>query len=242
MQSQEQLTAVLDFATRSFRNEADRDYLAARMLHRAELDRQFLWAALQTVEKYLKAILLFNLQSSRGLSHNVTSALSRVTQLPFGPKLPKDVVEFIAYLNEEGPNRYFDFPMELRSDALHALDRTVWYVRRYCQSFPDPPQGWTKSDADWSARYVRYLESYAADDKPHKFRLLGGVLEEVLSGRSPVRDALVWKNFYYGRRKKHKIRYKWRSSSDIPTHYMHVEWYKHLENLVDFPKPVRNQF
>lgn len=43
--------------TRSFRNVADDDYVAARALYRVDLPIQFLSSASQAIEKYLKAIL-----------------------------------------------------------------------------------------------------------------------------------------------------------------------------------------
>ena len=51
---------VNDFATRSFREIADGDYIAARMSFRALLVPQFLWQSLQAMEKYLKCILVLN--------------------------------------------------------------------------------------------------------------------------------------------------------------------------------------
>lgn len=49
-----------NFATRSFRDVADQDYVLARIAYRSELYAQFLWSGLQAIEKYLKAILLYN--------------------------------------------------------------------------------------------------------------------------------------------------------------------------------------
>jgi hypothetical protein len=37
----------------ALRDVADEDYIAARALYRIRLDRQFLWSALQAIEKYL---------------------------------------------------------------------------------------------------------------------------------------------------------------------------------------------
>jgi hypothetical protein len=52
------------FIDRSFRDVADQDCIAARIVHRySGLDLQFLWLAEQAVEKYLKAILLYNFSS-----------------------------------------------------------------------------------------------------------------------------------------------------------------------------------
>ena len=52
-------------ATDVFRKQADYDYIAARANYRMCLRQQFLWSAHQAVEKYLKAILLFNGKSAR---------------------------------------------------------------------------------------------------------------------------------------------------------------------------------
>ena len=67
-----------DFAKRSFRDVADQDYIAARMSYRANLREPFLWSSLQALEKYFKAILLFNRESSKGVSHKLDEALKRV--------------------------------------------------------------------------------------------------------------------------------------------------------------------
>lgn len=63
-----------DFITKSFRDTADRDYISARILHRHKLVEQFLWMALQTIEKYLKAILLFADVPTKELNHNLKRA------------------------------------------------------------------------------------------------------------------------------------------------------------------------
>ena len=51
---------INSFASQSFRDQAERDYIAARQACRAELMPQFLWASHQAIEKYLKGILLYN--------------------------------------------------------------------------------------------------------------------------------------------------------------------------------------
>ena len=51
---------INDFATRSFRDTADGDYIAARLAYRARLSQNFLWSSLHAIEKYLKCILILN--------------------------------------------------------------------------------------------------------------------------------------------------------------------------------------
>lgn len=71
---------INSFARQSFRDQADRDYVAARLACRYELYRQFLWASQQAIEKYLKAILLYNRNEAK-TGHDLTKALLRVENL-----------------------------------------------------------------------------------------------------------------------------------------------------------------
>jgi len=59
-----------DFATRSFRDVADQDYIAARLSYRHGLIPQFHWQALQALEKYIKAILLYNRIKAKDINHD----------------------------------------------------------------------------------------------------------------------------------------------------------------------------
>lgn len=121
----------VDFVCRSFRDVADKDYLAARVLYRYELEPQFLWAGSQAIEKYLKAILLFNGRSAKRIGHDIDKALQAVDAISdLALDLPVDVREFVAHLARQGPNRYFDRPLETHGDELAQLDRSVWYIRR----------------------------------------------------------------------------------------------------------------
>lgn len=77
----------------------------------------------------------------------------------------------------------------------------------------------------------------------HKYEIQGGYLEEVLRRKLPAYDALVWKNFFFGRVKKHQIKnFRFRMSSKNPTHVLHPEAFQHLDALVDFPKEIRSLF
>jgi hypothetical protein len=66
---------INDFATRSFRDVGDYDYISARMAYRARLYPQFLWSGLQTIEKYLKCILLLNRIPAKGVWHDLDAGL-----------------------------------------------------------------------------------------------------------------------------------------------------------------------
>jgi hypothetical protein len=63
-----QMNAKLNsFATRSFPDIADQDYISARLSYRSNLVPQFHWQSLQALEKYFKAIFLYNRIKAIGL-------------------------------------------------------------------------------------------------------------------------------------------------------------------------------
>jgi len=112
MPSKESL--INDFVDRSFRNVADRDYIAARIVFRYGLEQQFLWFAQQSIEKYLKAILLYNRFDTRHYGHNLSEiyeALLKIPDIDFD--FPEDIQLFIKYLDQYGFNRYFEIPYHL---------------------------------------------------------------------------------------------------------------------------------
>ena len=232
-----------DFIKRSFRDIADQDYVAARILAREGLSFQFLWSGLQAVEKYLKAILLFNRVSTKNLSHDVEKSIERieteVTNIAFD--FPDDIRDFVVFLNRYGPNRYFEFESATYGTELLKLDRTVWYLRRYCHNLRQihlPGGGMT-------AEFRENLLRVASHDpqKPWSASILGGHLEEILAKRSStLRRHLVWKNFYFGGYKKRTI--KWTSGVLVqtPTHELHPTVFARLEPLVTFSSAVKARF
>ena len=122
------------FADQSFRDSADQDYIPARIAYRREFDQKFRWCSLQAIEKYLKAIRLYNRVSSKGLSHNLDKALQRIysiSDLEFSLPSP-DLEDFIIYISKYGSDRYLSHPTYLEKDAFFTLDKTVWCIRRYC--------------------------------------------------------------------------------------------------------------
>ena len=98
---------INDFALRSFRNMADRDYIAARMAYRAELVPQFLWSSQQAIEKYLKYILLINRIPAK-VGHDIASAMELTDQLPFKIDIRPRSRNFISHLAIYGEYRYLD--------------------------------------------------------------------------------------------------------------------------------------
>jgi hypothetical protein len=235
---------INDFISRSFRDVADKDYITARILHRYNLDPQFLWAALQAIEKYLKGILLYNRVSTKGLSHDIAKGLerlSRIKDIPF--QIPDDVKTFITYLNREGANRYFEHPAFVMGREIFDLDRTVWHFRRYCYWMRGPRALGAGQGGETLPLAIQDVHS-VSEQQAHKYRIAGGYLEAVLAKReSELRKHLVWKNFYCGSDKKQRVKnVQKRIWSANPTHYLQPEIFEELSQLVQFSKEVQTVF
>lgn len=233
-----------DFATRCFRNVADEDYIAARTSYRFGLVEPFLWSSLQAVEKYVKAILLYNDCSTKGINHDVEKGfnrLSRIGDIEFD--LHEDVSKFIHYLSRHASSRYLERPYYTMGRELLRLDNAVWNIRRYCQDLRSGPS--SMSESTLLEIHLRSIARSRWSNKPHRFRLFGdGFLERVVDGRvgSEVREALIWKNPYYGKRYRRRLRnYKLRSQSENPPHFRHKESYFAVKDLVFFSKEIRNE-
>src|SRR5690606_8036378 len=100
---------VNDFALRSFRETADKDYITARMAYRARLIQPFRWSALHCLEKYVKGILLLNRVNAKNLNHTVLPGIERMKQHgKFELNLSAATVEFIKKLEDNGAeDRYY---------------------------------------------------------------------------------------------------------------------------------------
>lgn len=235
---------INDFANRSFRDYADQDYIMARIAYRKEFDQQFRWCSLQALEKYLKAILIYNRVSAKGIGHDLVEAVKRVQNISdLGFALPSsDTETFIEYISTYGADRYLSHPTHLKDNALLTLDKTVWCVRRYCFFMRQVIKKDGVEKSLFEANKQQATHPYYEINR-HKYKIFNGHLEKVIEKRLPSYDALVWKNFFYGRVKKHKINnFRFRMSSQNPTHSLHPEIFDTLNQLVDFPKVIRDEY
>jgi HEPN domain-containing protein len=223
------------------RDTADRDYITARIANRLGLYQTSAWSGLRALEKYLKAILLYSCRSvKRYRSHNLPELLKEVEQLPvISFTLPAESRKFLVYLNDQGANRYSDVPIYVEGPELFKLDRLVWHVRRYCQDFLLLPGDASRYPGESEKR----LAAIPGERASATLRIIAvprGFLERVLDdGKSPLRPHLVWKNRYYGVRKKGAIPYRPTMAFVRPAHVMRPEiLLPVLESLVFFPKDV----
>jgi len=237
------------FATDVFRKQADYDYISARMNYRMRLRQQFLWSAQQAVEKYLKAILLYNGKSARyyitknspkekekkkEFSHDLIALNNEVCKLDFLKyELPDWAPSYIKYLKELGGlNRYLTNISYNAPDAILKLDELVWNIRRYCQYIPDRGLGCTHEIRGMREAVINFLNNPDYRKKPTTFKLFSGELERILKRdhRDLARKALVWANLFYGEETGKCLDFALWFSSEIPP--QHSDWFNNEESKV----------
>ena len=218
-----------EFIYRSFRDVADCDYIAARLNHRAGLYDQFLWSALQAVEKYIKTILLIYDKKTQHIGHDLPKGIRYIELIPdihwdFDDKMKK----FLEFLFIYGGDRYSSFPRGTMGDELFVLDSVIWKIRRYCQDL----ELLKKPSINLYINYLKTIQSKKCIEEANKFRLLHrGYIERVLDTKSFLkqRECLVYKNFYFGTNKKHRIKYNFSITGSTPV-------YKHFPEIIPWIK------
>jgi hypothetical protein len=200
-----------DFATRSFRDVADKDYILARLAYRNGLFPQFQWSALQAIEKYFKAILLYNRIEAKKVGHSLSKAQEKFLLLPFKVTLSKSSLRLIKHLDEFGAFRYLEVSYFMHGPKLVELDKAVWEIRRYCKVL--------NYNFTANGRVVEALPleigkiERASHLKPNEISLTGGVLEAILrKSTHPSRPALIWQNACYSTRPRKIVR--------MPVHFI----------------------
>jgi len=237
--------SVVTFIDRCFRDTADHDYIADRTCYRYRLDQQFLWASLQAIEKYLKAILLYNKINTSDLNHSVKKAYERVLAIPdIDFDFTEEVTKFIEYIDDKGENRYFEFPFYLKGDELFMLDRTIWHIRRYCYYMKTTIKDQNGTEIDLFPHEIKKAQKDYYFSNPHKYYIIGGLLESILKDKkNPARKSLVWKNPCFCQRKRKTIKdFPARFSAGNPTHIHHPEVIQELKNYVKFSNKFKKVF
>jgi len=220
------------------RDVADEDYIAARMTNRVGLYQSSAWSGLQAIEKYLKAILLYSNRPVKPYRNHKLIRLIRVAEkvpaVGFG--LPADCLEFAEYLEEQGRNRYSDVPTYVQGVEVFRLDRLVWHVRRYCQDFLLLPGDGQRYPGE-SAKRLASVPGERGWATSKDLAVSRGHLEAILEDRNhPQRPHLVWRNLYYGARRKGRFRHRFTVAFKKPAHVMRPELLLPvLERLVYIP-------
>lgn len=226
---------INNYAIRTFRNVADRDYIAARLAFRADLMPQFMWMAEQALEKYLKAILCFYRVPAMDIGHDLAKGLRRAERLPFKIEFtegPKKVVDHIATY---GPYRYLEAPWFITGHPLPRFDMAVWQLRRYCQAINHE----RLDDAGRDPLVMKSIES-CDSEQPQNFKIIGGLLEEILETRDhPAREPLLWQNICYASRRRRSVKSRFKLSGENPPLMHSPEILDDLLKLVYVPADVQ---
>ena len=233
---------VNNFATRSFRDTADGDYIAARLAFRAGLAQNFLWSSLQAIEKYLKCILILN--RIRALKSHDLEQILKVFEKnkKFDLVLTENTQKFLIFLDTYGRHRYYETPYCIMGDELISLDRAVWQIRQYARAMDYQIN-------DLHGRKIEMLQHELASNEsarkrpPYKFRIIGGRLETIIAKRDhPSREPLLWQNAFYCSRARKTIRMPVRMEAGNSPLYLNPTILDEILKYVFLPKDVEKHY
>lgn len=229
---------INSFATRSFRDIGDGDYIAARLAYRAQLIPQFLWSSLQAIEKYLKCVLVLNrIRAPKG---HVLAEILQVFEenKKFDLGLTDATHKFLLYLDTYGRHRYYETPYYTVGYELISLDRAVWEVRRYARVMDYSTKTVDGNDVNLLLHEIAANES-AEKRPPHRFTIIGGRLESIIAKRNhPSREPLLWQNSFFGRRPRKTVTLPRRSESGNSPLSLHPEIIDEILKYVWLPKDI----
>lgn len=230
-----------NFAIRSFRDTADLDYIAARLAYQNQLMPQALWSALQSIEKYLKCILLINRINIKDekLGHNIEKALTLIEdKLPFSLNLHESSIKYIKHLNTYGSYRYLEASYYSFGTELVWLDKTVWHLRRYCQVLNEEIE---LENGDKRNLLSLNLERIKNSNlkPPHKCNLISGELEKIVANKNhPARKWLIKQNIFFGSRERKSIQVSGYSEGKNAPLMLHPEIIEAVAELGYIPNKV----
>lgn len=236
------ITAEINsYAIRCFRNVGDLDYIAARLAYRASLGAQFLWSAQQSVEKYLKCILILNRIETGDLGHDLQKALDRInTKTDFTIIFKKSEQQIFDQLNNFGANRYLEFSWAIFDHEIVKLDRLVWYLRQYCRPMADIIHD--GKTIPMRSKMIKSIES-SRDRSPQLAHILGGKIEKILKQKDhPARAGLVWQNAWYCAKPRKSVRLHRRMQSENAPLYLRPEVIEYIEPLVYLSKSTKSGY
>jgi hypothetical protein len=112
------------------------------------------------------------------------------------------------------------------------LDKLVYFFRKICKSI--------QNEKD-----IETIKTVTFDDEYKKINIFSGYLEKVLENKkekyTEQRKILVWKNFYFGKQIKKKIKnIKLKSSGGSSLLYRHKDAYVLLEDYIQLSKEEKN--
>jgi hypothetical protein len=227
------------FAIRTFRDTADRDYVAARMAYRAHLVQQFQWSGLHCLEKYAKGICMINRVPAKSVKHEVSALLALMAKGPFVVELSDGTLEYIQRLEETARFRYYEVSYYSERFEISQLDRAVSELRRYCQplnvdaQIDDAPK---KNLLASNLARIRHAKDVLRSDTC----IMSGWLEEVLAKPDhAAHEPLDWQNLFFSKEPRESVSLVGYWESGNAPLYLHPELLDDVERLIFLPSDVR---
>ncbi|OXX63876.1 hypothetical protein B9J89_06365, partial [Vibrio sp. V15_P4S5T153] len=247
VESNDLMRKINSFAQRSFRDNADRDYIHARMAYRAELYPQFLWSSLHALEKYAKCILILT-RTERvhikkkqfdDVGHEVLKALELLKN-KVDINLSEQTLDFIKRLGNGARFRYLEVSWHAEQAELTILDRAVWELRRYCNSglycYKNSPETQCVDSKILPLKDIVNLtheNTYIPD----------GRIEKLLKLRSnPARKELVWNNLYYSNSNRKIVLIKSNFMAENSSFFLYPELLDEVVKYTRVPKEIINSY
>lgn len=229
-------------ASQSFRDQADRDYILARLACRHELYPQFLWSSQQAIEKYLKAVLLYNRIEAKNINHSLDDALKLTERLQFKVELSHRSIDFIKYLSDCGEYRYLDVPYSIDGYIMIDLDRTVWEIRRYCQVLNSFVSDYSIDEKLLLEQAIDSIDKSKSEPR-YKFKLNSGLLENIIADpKHPSRSPLLWQNAFFGSRNRKTILVKNHLHAQNPILFLYPGILDELLKYIKIPKKLADAY
>jgi hypothetical protein len=213
---------------------ADYDYISARTLFRQDCITGFLLLAQQAIEKYLKAILLFNKLKTKN-DHDLeilANCCKRIKHF----EIDKETNDFIKEINHADTIRYLTYSTSFHGPMLLNFDKAVWDIRKFAQNDTETIIKLKKIKPD-NIHKVHYV-------------IFSGKLEKVINEENKqyklLRTSLIWNNTFFSK-KKVKILSANRFWAKIPPYFSgsdseNVEVYEAIKDYVYLPKDIINYF
>jgi hypothetical protein len=120
--------------------------------------------------------------------------------------LPAELEEVVQILNEQGPNRYFEWSLLVRGQEVLLPDKLVWHLRVGCVAIDDEIK--ENGKVIWtSCHHFQQIKKRQQGRDRLRIHVPCGLLEEISTSKSENRTDLVWNNFYFGKRHKRRIKF-----------------------------------
>ncbi|MCE7556460.1 hypothetical protein [Aliivibrio fischeri] len=247
MESTDLMKKINSFALRSFRDNADRDYIHARMAYRAQLYPQCFWSSLHALEKYAKCILILT-RTERvrikknnfdDVGHEVLKSL-KMLESSLNIILSQQTIDFLKRLENGARFRYLEVSWHSESAELTILDRAVWELRRYCNSglysYENSPE---VKLLDNVKELLQDIENVTVENT----HIAGGRLEAILKQpKSPARKELVWKNLYFSNSKRKTVWLESNFMAENSSLFLYPEIIDELTKYTRIPKEIVNAY